>query len=206
MSGRGRPSKKTGKNKKETSPLQSKCPECTKTVNDDEESVECEICQNWFHKNCAGVSDQLFAVMSTEETEHISWFCSGCKRGAKTIMMALTKITEKQEELEHRLDDVDNRQQRDVQGITKSISDINNRLDNLEGEKGSEATASTNPSETINELQDRERRTNNIVLFKAPESEAEDTTSRKADDITLVKKVCAEELQVEDIEVEFAIR
>jgi len=52
----------------------NKCRGCLKAVLEQENGVMCEICNNWYHCKCQGISDQLYRILNQYGTE-LHWFC-----------------------------------------------------------------------------------------------------------------------------------
>ena len=106
---RGSTTSKPGKDKKVSKQKGSEviCLDCKKSVKESDEAVECEVCKLWCHKSCQGMSDGLYAVINSDETEQITWYCKGCQRGAKNILTQILSISEKQENLEKQVRVID---------------------------------------------------------------------------------------------------
>ena len=52
------------------------CVSCNKSV--DEQSILCDCCQNWEHRQCAGISKEEFDVL-TKSSASIMFFCKPCQ-------------------------------------------------------------------------------------------------------------------------------
>ena len=180
-----------------------KCPDCSIKVKENDLAALCDACRTWFHKDCQEISDVLYSVMNSSEVDNISWYCSHCKRGVKCIMQQMISIHDKQNQYEKRLADFEKKWDDDSKANTDKFKDIQDRVEVLEQNGRGEHF---NTKEVLKELEDRERRAKSIVLFNVPESEAEDAATRKSHDITMTKNICVEELKVDDIQVENAIR
>ena len=61
-------------------------------------------------------------------------------------------------------------------------------------------------SEIIREIEDRERRQTRIMLYNVPESKREQGVARKAEDTLLVKNICTEDLNMEDLCITDTVR
>ena len=78
-----------------------KCPECKKVVA--EEGVKCEMCDNWYHSKCQGVSKALYiyaalqeAVSDEEEQSGLHWYCKRCNRDCVKLLKSITLILKEQ--------------------------------------------------------------------------------------------------------------
>lgn len=61
------------------------CPICKQTVQDeDPNTIECDGCVRWLHRNCAGVKDSVFVAIA-ENPGLLSWFCSICTDQSKCL-------------------------------------------------------------------------------------------------------------------------
>ena len=83
------------------------CPICDNQVRENEAGVQCDICQGWFHAKCEKVSDALYAVLNSDENEHLNWYCSFCKRGAKSVMTLLQQLSSRQDGFEKKLEEIE---------------------------------------------------------------------------------------------------
>ena len=178
------------------------CPDCNLSVNEHDKAVSCDICDFWFHKTCQGISDQLYKVLTSQETDSISWFCSGCKRGAKKVMLQLTRLRERQDVVESKMDNIEKRQVE----TTNKLEVIEDRVEKLESQERAVVTDLGQPSLAVKEIEERERRKNNVVLFNVPESSSQDPKLRHADDVAKFKTLCQSNLDVEPAEVDTAYR
>ena len=183
-------------------PKEEVCPDCSKAVNEKDKAVSCDICNFWFHKSCQGISDQLYKVLNSQETDSISWYCSGCKRGAKKVMLQLVRIRERQDIMEVKISTMEDRHDKTDQKVQM----IESSVEKLDDQDNTGASELVDPHLAVREIEDRERRKSNIVLFNLPESSSEDAKVRQAADHTDFKSICQSQLDVGVVEVEAAYR
>jgi len=66
------PAKKTKEKDKSGEP--TSCVSCTKSV--DKDSIECEFCHEWEHRDCAGISKDQVSTKYWENRFRMKFFCS----------------------------------------------------------------------------------------------------------------------------------
>ena len=52
------------------------CPKCDLIVSDDQNSIFCDVCKNWFHLRCTGLTRQRFEHLASDPSSQ--WFCKEC--------------------------------------------------------------------------------------------------------------------------------
>ena len=175
-------------------------------VDDQSKAVECEVCDRWYHTSCQNISNALYEVLICEETTNISWYCKGCNQGAKRIMTKICKLNERQERVENGLVMLTELHQNLIDRITSLGSSLEERL-NIQ-EKVTEERFTTMESsfalrmqklktqsvdgaaDMAREMEDRQERANNIIMFNVPESSAGSRIEQQVDDMNIVKKMC----------------
>ena len=60
------------------------CAKCSKNCSDTNSCVQCELCFEWSHTVCLGISDECYKLLKTLSGSR--WFCSGCDNKLDTIM------------------------------------------------------------------------------------------------------------------------
>ena len=79
-------------------PKGSKCGDCASFVTKRECGVLCEICETGYHAKCEKVQDDTYEFLKRNEGVH--WFCKNCDKGLVKMFKAMTKLNDKQLELE----------------------------------------------------------------------------------------------------------
>ena len=51
-----------------------KCGKCGKHVTENENAIQCEICDIWVH--CQGISEEAYAVL--KDMNNLHWYCDSC--------------------------------------------------------------------------------------------------------------------------------
>ena len=49
---------------------------CNRLVLNDQEGVQCDICDNWFHRTCVEISKEEYKLQKKNESSQ--WFCGKC--------------------------------------------------------------------------------------------------------------------------------
>ena len=56
----------------------SKCPDCKVKISESSEALMCEICENWFHIECQGITKTTYSLIgrnarSRNPNNHVHW-------------------------------------------------------------------------------------------------------------------------------------
>ena len=51
------------------------CRVCTLEVEDDDKSVQCDLCDRWIHIKCAEINHQKYEKL---EKDTLAWYCADC--------------------------------------------------------------------------------------------------------------------------------
>lgn len=82
---------------------QEKCGVCAKSVAKDDQAVQCEICNIWFHAKCQDMSIDLYNAINQFSAD-IHWFCKSCKGGAEKLLSIMSQLQLKVDRLEETID------------------------------------------------------------------------------------------------------
>ena len=86
--------RKTSKSSKDKD-NSDKCGKCGKHVTENENAIQCEICDIWVHCRCQGISEEAYAIL--KDMNNLHWYCDGCDVTIGNIMKQLAKLEAKQE-------------------------------------------------------------------------------------------------------------
>ena len=75
------------------------CGKCSKDFRRSEKSIQCEICESWWHIKCIGMSDETYKYLKKEECKDLHWFCTGCSNDAINNLKMLMNLHSKQEKM-----------------------------------------------------------------------------------------------------------
>lgn len=122
---------------------EEKCGKCNSLVKDEDKGLECNICNQWFHITCEGISDNLYEVLSDNNISNIHWFCTSCNRVANGILTNISKVLRNQDSFVQELKVV----QSDIADNSKNISLIQatvvDNTNNISSAQGAMATCVT---------------------------------------------------------------
>ena len=143
------------------------CVGCKKKFTKSDYCVICGMCNFWYHKTCAGLSDEIYKCIEAycKDNPHTFWNCMPCSAYAKGI-------TARMREIEGRLEVVEKHQEeqdQEMKTIKKNASDTNKEVKKLE-KKIEEAKAGTS---VLQELKERKNRRLNVIFYGIGEAEGE---------------------------------
>ena len=170
-----------------------KCPECKKEVA--EEGVKCEMCENWYHTKCQGVSKALYAALQevgSDEEEHsgLHWYCKMCNRACVKLHKGITLISKEQEMLERRMVKVEtvvvemekgNLPSAVMENIETKIDErlkAANEIMNRSFKTVVTETVNAANKSVVKHLSEQERRKFNLMIFRVQESNSEEANDR----------------------------
>ena len=134
MSKRDRPgggSPPTKKSKEKSGEVSISCVKCKEVA--EEDSIECECCFKWEHRECAGISEDEYKILGDAST-NIMFFCSVCRPNVTLALKFFNEIQEKQKllddkvkQLEEKLNSITSVQERRASGpdATSAAMDTN---------------------------------------------------------------------------------
>lgn len=159
--------------------MANKCQVCDQTAQPDKEII-CDFCKDAVHTICSGLSRIEIQCLKTKD-RRISYYCLNCN-SLKNQIAQLKDISSKVASLENEL-----------KNLKSCLSEKNTNIENN----------STNlcAEDFISELQDRQNRAHNIIVFNVAESLQQNINDRRADDEANIKDI----LQVfEDNEIDLS--
>lgn len=136
---------------------------CSKTANDTD-SVTCDICRNLVHSTCAGLSRAEVDCLRSKRKK-INFFCDNCD-----IISTINDLKKNILELKTEIEALKNSNRRDP--------------DPEPGKK-----SSLSEDEIIAELESRQVRSNNLILYNLEESNKTSAEERKNDDLVRCKQI-----------------
>lgn len=93
-----------------------KCGTCCKQVSVNDNGIQCEICELWYHIKCEDMSEQLYKALCTFQQD-LHWYCSSCKKGANKLLTIVCRLQGRMDKMEEEMC----RMQREArEGITQS--------------------------------------------------------------------------------------
>ncbi|PIK40266.1 hypothetical protein BSL78_22886 [Apostichopus japonicus] len=109
------------------------CGRCEDRMSASDKAVLCDICKLWFHKDCEGLNEELYAALNKfghKGSQDIPWQCKICKRYASGLILEITKMKQKQDKMEVKLLEIENK----TKEAEKSLAHIGDKVSNNEVE------------------------------------------------------------------------
>ena len=173
------------------------CDKCKGLVN---ELIQCELCSVWFCCTCGNFSSQVVEAISTCKTLH--WFCEPCDN---VLNFPNFDPSIYKESIDNRLKSIESKLTKVSEQI-KTWSSEALQIDETVSMESTSAAEEAEPSSlecrapgllsisntvisALNENKEKERRRLNIILHQLPESIAENSQTRKNDDISEASKI-----------------
>ena len=210
------------------------CPDCKKRCNDNDQAIECEFCERWYHRACQKVSIKFYeAIVEDSRTGSgiIHWYCnSSCNMFAKKVMGSMFSLRKDLDSVIGAVDSMDKRlgkvetgeiseqftekirqiarEENKEERVNEQIERLENLRETLEGSAEENLSDRCKQLQSVSkfmddkakeqqrELEDRERRQRNLIIFDIPESTAENGYDKKKDDKEKVNLIL-EEIGVE---------
>jgi hypothetical protein len=133
------------------------CRKCNQSVSTND-VILCDGCKSPFHPTCAGLSRQEADVLRAKKRK-ITFFCDKCN-----VVQVIDELR-------------------------ADMSALKNEIEALKNMKHGQPVSSSIPNQVfseddiLNEVDDRQRRINNIIIYNLPESTVEEAEGRKLDDL-----------------------
>jgi hypothetical protein len=154
------------------------CGTCNKNV--DDEGVQCDICDLWFHLKCGKVSKKIFEALKQND-EKLKWFCGQCNKFFPKMIKIIEMNNALKEEMNKMKEELKHKNEKDTQEINNLKEEIE-RLKTKTNEKEAKNYNGTNISDAIGELEDRNARKSNVIIYGIVESESEDISEKRKKD------------------------
>lgn len=151
----------------------STCRVCTQTLSQKSPGLQCVFCENFFHAKCVELTKtQLDTIKSTQ---NLLWKCTHCSKSADlnkyTGCPGCTKIPSLIET---------------INKLTESVAELQRQINN----GNNKSNLNSLPMEdVINEINERQSRANNILIFKLNEPESDVASEREEEDEIRAKQI-----------------
>ena len=183
------------------------CLSCEEDIEKDKSAIECSKCKGWCHKECTDLTSKEYAMLEHGNAS-ILWHCSRCLKNGKNI--------QDKDRLEKKLD-----------MVLSVVCGLDSRLKSLEtlysgssieeiieekvNKKVNEALAQlqakdSNNDEVLEELTERDKRKNNLILVNMIESTEITPEDRRNEDLRKVREIIKKIVDVKDDEILNPIR
>lgn len=168
------------------------CPTCENAVTEEDQALQCELCQQWYHCSCEAIKKRLYeAINEDDDDNQFTWVCKACRRGKKFLFDAISAISIEQQRLATEVKELKTKQtdtDSSLQAVKKSVNKLEKQ----------QASATT---DVLKETKERQKREDQLMAFHCKESVSEDVVVRKADDIRSFSQFCSVDLEIEVPEV-----
>jgi hypothetical protein len=185
------------------------CGVCLKEVSSRHHGVQCrDKCLRWFHKDCVKISTADYARLSSDDK--IIWKClrADCMKKDELSVDVAQEIRKLASVVMGLADKVEGMRKTDLAEIKNDVRAVNSKLEsienrisdsekliaNLEGrvmvlESNSTLGAGTLHEDVIGEIEDRSKRSRNLILHNLPESKKGDVPAKISHDKDLVREL-----------------
>ena len=85
------------------------CGQCEKTINKNDDALQCDLCNLWFHIICEKVNQQLYNVLAANPPDAAFWYCQRCKKAVLPMYKKIAALQLQQEDMDKRLSDLEGR-------------------------------------------------------------------------------------------------
>jgi len=147
------------------------CLGCGQKFKQKDAAVKCAICGLWAHKTCSGLTNEFFNCIAEQfkTTGRAYWACRSCNAYAEGMQHRLRELEESSKEAVRR-------GQENEKELKKLREDMEKRSD--------QAARRVEKSETsvMAEMNEREAKRKNVVIYGMPESRSEEGKKRMDDD------------------------
>ena len=210
------PPAKDGKKKKDSEVLYP-CVTCGKEV--ESECIECEWCYNWEHKDCVGLSNDVYKALDGAPA-NVMFFCTNCEPKVKLALKFFVDIQQKQQalddKLEKKLESVETALTKAIESQIKTfaaqnqtaISDLASKVEGIAKltltPEETESLPSNNTSQllasksvdisnalssALTEEKERSKRQLNLIIHNLDEAASDDAQTRKDQDTQKVSEI-----------------
>ena len=172
------------------------CGTCEKEIienaeSKEDESIECTVCNRWFHCGCTPLTPHVFEIMST--SDNIKFFCTQCedskgkeKKDLKTIMDMMEKMEER---LLRKMENiVDERLDLKVKDIEKKLEEKIAEKLNAISVTNIEQKIKIQVEETLDEQKEIESKSKNLIIFNLDETVGSEN-EKLEEDLKTVKEI-----------------
>ena len=166
------PPKQTDRDKEREKERKSTCVGCKKKFTKSDYCVLCGMCNFWYHKTCAGMSEDVYKCVDQHFKDHgyTFWNCQPCASYAKGITARMRELEGRLEEVERcqdkqedRMKEMDGR----VKKVEGSVDKLASKIDNVAENSG---------GNVFQELRERHVRRYNVVFYGVGEAEGDRPT------------------------------
>ena len=151
------------------------CPKCGKDV--DEEGIMCDrgCCKSWWHLKCGNVNKSEYAAMKSGKRS-LMWFCENCIDDTEAFVKNTNKIDSNMSKTIVDKLDILTAKVDSLSGLTERVSKLEKAI--ASEERALDQVIDMKLENKLKELEDKEKRKENLVLYNVKESENDDVITR----------------------------
>ena len=198
------------------------CEKCGVIVSQEVRALNCDKCGSvWNCAQCmdmtADAYDTLVELSGTASGSSLRWFCGACEHHifepatpAQPVEGSMDEIKLLLQALMDKFDSIDSKLKEkadvdEMRRLEERVEKLEQSVVKLEKSAGGEKKEATSTETghgkslvetSVNELKERDRRRENIIVFNIPESSCEDSDDRKKQDVERVLSVLETELKI----------
>ena len=185
------------------------CGDCGAGCTSTDKVLECGLCNRKFHTSCQGVDDAMYKVIfkdSNSAAPILYWYCKPtCRKLANNFIDGLLKVQLEIEKIGQEVKGVKDKVMKIEEGeFTPKMAEA---VKNIACGFGNEGQASDNAEINRNEIirlveektkeqraevEDRARRSKNLIIFGLPEPTSNDRNARQVEEGSSVEKLLVE--------------
>lgn len=163
-----------------------KCMICSKVVSAEEKGIGCEICSEWQHAGCAGISKEAYKFLAQSGNTH--WYCDRCNKGVAPLLEQMTKMQVRQDKMEQELTVV----KTEVAAIKKELQETGIKLETAIEAKLLAAVDNEIANKVAGKVDDMHR-----TMSDSLKSFQQTVTNTVDDKVKNIQRECTESLQLE---------
>lgn len=165
--------------------------------------MECERCTQWYCQTCGDITDVEFKSLKRKSTK-MHWYCDSCNDEAVSAVKTSQLIEDKcrqymwdmKDELKGELkEELKVHVESEIESVKLEIASVKStsvtqaELNSLKEQMEQKLHSTDSAEDVIKEVQERQDRRLNIVVFNVQESEAEDAEQRKKADLDNIRAI-----------------
>lgn len=141
----------------------SECSVCENEIRTNEAVIICDNCKKPLHTLCSNLSRSEIKFLKSDD-RLLSFNCDACKNSKTDIISELQKVV--------------TQLQQEIINLKNANSNVNNKDDMMEV--------------IISEMQDRQKREANVIIYNIPESTKQIVEEKIKDDVNIVQNIITE--------------
>jgi len=157
---------------------QNPCLKCDLNVAKNAKAVRCMFCKLFIHIDCAGITEDMYKFMSDQSAVIgvMHYTCKACVSGTSVLFQEVNQIKQDLKRVEEKTDT-----------NTEDITDIRGEVRDIKSNVNPKKISKDTSTEVLKELDDREMKSRNVVIFNFPEPDISITEGEERKNSDLVE-------------------